>query len=299
MTNFVVRFTSDIILTYNLIPSDTTTLWKNEIVKFNVNDCDKAHHYSSYATKEQTRNKINRLCELANIINQYAENKIQIQDITDDNFRDTLSIMHVHFPEMSQDPNYAHLRSTLAEYNDTIHLLEVTVDKDPNDSSIFQIILGLNTSPKAEYFDIPIQDYSMFTPYLNFGGLYLGYPHIGRHAQELFFANDLICPKEQFIPQTKLTATVSMHFMNNFHVTEEAKDQFNKAWADFYQKRGGKEFWGYDINDPKLALGNLKIGQLSSITKEGKEYTIPNTLEELNLFRQLLVNTEVVDWFLE
>jgi hypothetical protein len=67
-------------------------------------------------------------------------------------------------------------------------------------------------------------------------------------------------------------------------------------WGKYYDSRGGKDFWKIDINDPKLAFGYMKIGQLESITIDGKIIEIPTNMQSRHNFRKILVNTKVIDW---
>ena len=43
-----------------------------------------------------------------------------------------------------------------------------------------------------------------------------------------------------------------------------------EKWKEFYTDRGGKDFFGCDIDDPEIRFGSLTIGQLSyaSINEE-------------------------------
>jgi hypothetical protein len=69
-----------------------------------------------------------------------------------------------------------------------------------------------------------------------------------------------------------------------------------EQWIQFYNDKGGIEYWGYDIDDPKIAFGFLKIGELVDISKNNVYMSLPKTTEELNSFRKELTNTHVLDW---
>jgi hypothetical protein len=132
-----------------------------------------------------------------------------------------------------------------------------------------------------------------FDPFTVFGDLSLHYTHVGKHARELFTSNDLTSSKEQFVPQHKFSASVVMWFtgtpgwMNN-----EIKESYLAKWQDFYQRRGGQEFFGLDIDDPKLAFGYLKIGQLSKIVVSGVEIDF-QTKQQTEYIRQLLIANDI------
>ena len=127
----------------------------------------------------------------------------------------------------------------------------------------------------------------------------LHYTHVGKNASELFVTRDFVCPPEQFVPQRRFSASTRLHFFDHSYYTQLQKDRLQLSWKKFYQARGGKDFWGYDLDDPKIAFGFMKIGSLSEITVSGQQYNIPKTINELNDFRQKLVETVVIDWKIE
>jgi hypothetical protein len=288
MKSFEVEFTNDIILSYRLIDSDVTDLWCGLIQNHTTHDLCKTNHYMGYASKSIIQCRIDRLMYLADLINSYAPDRVIKQNISNTDWKETLNIMHVHFPDLKNDYNYKHIWDELSEYNDIIHWLESTLGTI--DSSIFRITFDFNKS-NTSFLDIPDSEYKLFTPFTNFGYLLLHYTHVGKHAQELFTVNDLVCPSEQFLPQRTFSASVRMYFTNNFHDTVEKQQQYMNRWKLFYNKRG-KDFWKYDIDDPKLGFGYIKIGELISINNQ----SIPKTPDDMNRFRDLLVNSTVVNW---
>lgn len=301
---FSVNFTSNITINYSLIDDPIVDIWKKQIVKYTIDDCDKINHYTGYSSQKEIEEKIDRLYWLANTINLYVDNKIDIVPITKDNYRQALSVMHIHFPELYSDSSFSHLYKFLSEYNDIIHWLEgvmhVLFAVNPeNYSSFFAINLDFNKHSDVLFFEIPKDSLKLFNPYFNFGELHLAYAHVGRHAQEIYSSKDLVCPKEQFVPQTKFTASTMMYFTDYFHNTLESRQQFISDWQKFYDERGGIDFWGYDINDPNLAFGALKIGNIESIIINGIETSIPKTHSELNEFRKLLASQKIISWIIE
>jgi hypothetical protein len=129
--------------------------------------------------------------------------------------------------------------------------------------------------------------------------LKLHYTHVGKNANEIFITNDLFCPHDQFVPQNSFSASVRMHFYNYFHSTLEQKQRLKNNWEQFYEARGGKDFWGYEFDDPKLAFGFMKIGELVEISINGNIQKIPVTQQELDNFRDNLVQCQVIDWIIE
>jgi hypothetical protein len=301
---FKVSFTDNIELVYSLIDHPIADDWAKLITTHDVKDCCEHNHYFGYATEEKIHERIERLHELADIINKHVSEKIVNTRLTVENFRQTLHIMHVHFPEMENNPEYEYLRKYLSEYNDTIHWLEsilaVVWGKPPglSESSLFCVNLDFNKA-NVVFKDIPENAYELFDFGGNFGDLLLHYTHVGKSAQELFVTGDLECPKNQFVPQSTYCASVRLYFTDNFSDTKEKKDTLYLHWQEFYKRKGGRDYFGYGIDDPNMRLGYIKIGSLQKISINGIELAIPEKQEELNSFRKLLVNTNIIRWIVE
>ena len=296
--NFVINFTKDITLHYDLIDHEIVTSWKKLIEAYSISDLCPNNHYVGYASKQLVESKIDRLNYLADTINLHVPNRVIKHPITLDNYQESLSIMHVHFPDLKNDSNYEFLWDMLTEYNDIIHWLEASMPLIEK-SAFFRITLDFNKSNNAVFLPIPDSAYSLFTNECNFGDLMLHYTHVGKNASEIFITNDLVCPKDQFVPQQTYNASTRLHFFDNFHTTSEQKERLLNNWKNFYTLRGGKDFWGYDIDDPKIAFGFMKIGSLCKITVSNQSYTIPKSVEELNDFRQMLAESSAVSWIIE
>jgi hypothetical protein len=292
MRQFVVRFTGDTELTYNLYDEEIVDSWVKLIADHTINDCCHTNHYVGYASDDLIQQRINRLYEVADIINSHVPNRVIKQDISKDDWEQALHVMHVHFPDLKNNDSYKHIWNELSEYNDIIHWLESTFKN--SGSSNLRITLDFNKA-NTKFLPIPDSAYKLFTPFFAFGQLLLHYTHVGKHAQELFAVNDFVCPKDQFVPQRTYSASVRMLLTDNHHDTQQKQQTLMNRWKLFYYKRG-IDFWGYDINDPKLAFGYMKIGELSSISVNGETVSIPNTVDELNDFRKTLVSLNVLDW---
>ena len=295
---FIVNFTNNITLTYNLIDHEIVESWKNLIEACSTDDICPNNHYVGYASKNLVEQRIERLNYLADTINSFVPNRVIKHPITLDNYQQSLSIMHVHFPDLKNNNAYEFMWDMLTEYNDIIHWLEASMPLIEK-SAFFRITLDFNKSNSAVFLPIPDSAYSLFTNECNFGDLMLHYTHVGKNASELFITNDLVCPADQFVPQSTFNASVRMHFFDYFHTIPEQKDRLKSNWKEFYETRGGKDFWRYDFNDPKIAFGFMKIGSLESITVSNESYDIPKSNEELNDFRNKLVETSVIGWIIE
>lgn len=287
---FVVRFSKNIELHYDLIDHEIVSTWKRLISFHTISDCCPNNHYLGYASHSEIQEKIKRLYELCDLINARVPDRAIKHDITIDNWQHPLSVMHVHFPDLKNDRNYIDIWDYLTEYNDAIHWLETSLPRVGN-SSFFRVTLDFNKA-NTRFLSIPESAYELFTPDLIFGELLLHYTHVGKNAFELFFGKDFECPSDQFVPQRTFSASVRMYFTDNIVVP-------NAAWEKFYEDRGGKDFWKYDITDPKIGFGFMKIGQLSNILVDGNEISMPSSEEEVNAFRNELAQTTVIDWTVE
>lgn len=280
MKQFVVHYSNGTDLTYNLVDEEIVDQWSDLITSHSISDLCPINHYVGYASDAVIDEKFARLLYLADLINSHAPNRVIKQPLSRQSWEKELHTMHVHFPDLKNDDNYKHIWDELSEYNDIIHWLESTLKA--TGSNFFRITLDFNKKTH-KFLPIPESAYKLFTPYANFGDLLLHYTHVGKHPYELFNVNDLICPKDQLVPQRTFSASVRMTFTDNFHDTVVKQKAYLFRWSNFYKLRG-REFWGYDIDDPKLAFGYMKIGELT---------TKP---ESLNEFRESLSKAKVLGW---
>lgn len=296
---FEVNLTNHVTLVYDIVDHEIARDWSKLISLVTVEDCCKFNHYSGNHDPVLLKERIARLYELVEIINVSSPNKIEKVEFDSKNYHNALNIMHVHFPELEKQAEYIHLLPFLREYNDTIHWLEpalVDYYNGVTDNRRFSIKLDFNKAMQPKLHKIPENAYELFNGYFSFGQLMLHYVHVGRHSWELFFANDLACPKEQYLPQYEYNASVRLHFYDNTLDHAVFKNIFKKRWEDFYKRRGGKEFFGCEVNDPSIRFGYCQIGSLSSIMINGIETPIPKSNEEINSFRNMLVTTKIIDW---
>lgn len=289
---FKVNFTGNITLIYDLVNEEIVNSWAEILGTRNVKHLCPTNHYIGYVSDVFLNKRIERLYELADYINLHTPERVIKCEINKDTYQTALNTMHVHFPTLKNDETYKHIWDVLSEYNDIIHWLESTVrskwfNDKISESGLFRITLDFNKS-QPEFRPIPESAYKLFDANTLFGELKIQYTHVGRHAQELFFAKDDLCPKDQFVPQRVFTASVRMHFTDDFYINKQ-------AWQTFYDAKG-RDFWEMNIDDPKLAFGYMKIGHLSEIIIDNQRVNIPVTTEDRHAFRQQLVNTNVINW---
>jgi len=305
MSIFKVLFTDNIELTYSLVDSEIVELWKTLIVTQTANDLCKINHYVGNESESSCLIKINRLYELSDIINESAPGKVIKLEINSITWQKALHEMHVHFPELKNDTKYTAIWHFLSEYNDIIHRLESTLLNiwgDWNlssDHSLFRITLDFNKSGNNTVLPIPKSAYESFDPFLRFGTLSLHYTHVGKHPLELFVNSDLICPVDQLVPQRTFSSSVRLRFGDDLHSNTVTQSLMMDRWKKFYESRGGKDFWGYEIDDPMLAFGFINIGQLVKISVSGVSLNFPLSTSEIDIFRKRLGNTAILNWSIE
>ena len=305
MSVFKVSFTDNIELTYSLVDSEIVELWKPLIVTQTANDLCKINNYVGNASESSCLVKINRLYELADIINERVPHQVIKVEINSNTWQKALHTMHVHFPELKNNIKHVDIWHFLTDYNDIIHWLEGSLStiwgdyQLRSDHSLFRITLDFNKSGNNILLPIPKSAYESCDPFLRFGQLSLHYTHVGKHPLELFANNDLICPVEQLVPQRTFSSSVRLGFTDDFHVSNLSKYKRMNKWKQFYELRGGKDFWGYDIDDPMLAFGYINIGQLIKISDNSVSLDLPLSISDMDIFRKKLGNTTVLNWSID
>ena len=290
----------DFSLSYDLTENPVVDIWKSLVSKAPLSSMCSVNHKIGFEAPEETFAKADRLYSLAEQINVFIPNGIQLIKLTESNWKEALNKLHVHFPllrynyPMSQEEFELKLLPLLEEYNDLIHWLEKAYDKlygtKVNMSAIY---CDFNKGSLLEMVEIPDDGYKLFTPLIDFGTLHIHYAHVGRHPFELLTARDYDCPKDQALSQHKLSASCAMYFNDRDFYRQQLFGQdvdhlqkIKEAFVSFYEKRGGQDFFGWAFDDPRLAFGYMKIGQLENIGLFG-------SLEARNELREKLATAKL------
>ena len=263
--------------------------WVRLMNSVTVNNLCPINHKSATANKPLVNKRIRRLYELADILNEAIPNAIIRESLDVENKQEVLNRMHVHFPNIHLDPKLNSYHEYSVEYNDIIHWLEN--EFKCVDNSKLKIFLDFNKL--GNLCDIDPVDYKWFTPITTFGDLSLHYTHVGRHARELFSAKDLVCPKEQFVPQSKHSASCVLWFSNRIDETYYKK--YMSDWKKFYTERGGKDFFGYEFDDPAIRFGYIKLGEIETVVINGQQVG-STTLAEMNFIRDNIVTEDLISF---
>jgi len=302
---FIVNFSNKVTIHYDL---DSSVLaldnWMKEIVKYDPSDLCDINYKVCPSSKELIEEKIKKLYELADILNSVYSGAIVKEEFFKGNENDILNRMHIHFPIINDESSHAKtINHYASKYNALIHSLEKDFSL-VKDHTLFNIAIDIHQSPKGFVkHKLDAEDYKKFKPFNPFGSLVLGYPHVGRTAQELFFSRDLVCPKDQYVPQTDISASCRMIFGSYvFPSLSESREKHEKVylenWKKFYTNRGGKGFFECDIDSPDIRFGSLRIGALCYATV-GKETIDFQLLGDLLKLRRALLANDIMSFTIE
>jgi hypothetical protein len=183
--------------------------------------------------------------------------------------QDTLNYLHHIFEEYhglldQQDTEYWHaapetVRRALANLNIYVHRCESAVNSLP------RMVVTYYGLPKVCKLDA--KDYDLFTPYTEFGDLYLNYAEIGKTLKDLWHDNDQYIHDDAFRHFEHLGADFGIRFHGTDRI--ERDREIESIW-EYYQKN--EEFFkskGFFYKDPKLtAYSSLVLGRLTYTDEE-------------------------------
>lgn len=275
MTQIQFSFDTGLELTYQLMATESAKFFADSVLLLTPEDINPTSFKNGFNSETFIPERIARLYAVADTINSLYPGQINIVPLEPD-WRGALQQMHTHFPDLTHNlPGEELQRATplLGEFNDLIHWLEKELNRkhngSPLDKSWATICLDFNRAPACRHVPIPPSDYQHFTHQLYFGNLHLHYDNVGRHPWELFGSRDYICPPDQVISQNQISPSCNLYF-NDWDILRSNRqalslDKYNAGFSEFYHRRGGQDFFKYAQDDPRLAVGYLKIGQLENI----------------------------------
>ena len=179
------------------------------------------------------------------------------------NWHAELNRLHTHFPAVWGNRKLTRTEFQLYhELNLTIHWLEYELANFYGKRDQFLINLDFNHHVPAYDLKQPIprEELSLYSPNLDFGGLHLHYLYIGRHFLEMADAEDFISPPNHFRPQWELNATCGLVFSE-----PQNPERVANRLRSYFDRRGGKDFFGYDFDDCHLAKGFFPLGRLANL----------------------------------
>lgn len=299
MTQIRFNFDSGLELNYQLLNTESAEFFADSVQLLSPADICPTSFKNGFNSESLIDERIARLYQVANDINSLYPGQVNILPLEPD-WRVALQQMHTHFPELTHNlPGEELQRATplLGEFNDLIHWLEKELNRKHNGSALDRswatLCLDFNRAPACRHRPLPESDYQYFTHQLYFGNLHLHYDNVGRHPWELFGSRDYICPADQVVSQNQISASCNLYF-NDWDILRQQRralslDKYTANFNKFYHDRGGQEFFKYSLDDPKLAVGYLKIGQLTNI----HEYA---TIPARDLLRTQLAASTLTGW---
>ncbi len=245
-------------LVYQLNPSWTAARWAAQLAKMRPAYLKRmdVNHRHGFATPTEIREALERLKRCAEKLG------FTLQQIDRSNWQIALNQLHIEFPEFFKKPRTQDERQLAHEMNLLIHWLEYELPNYFGGKQQYIFNLDFNHLPAA--YDLKEEfrahEFKFFSPTLEFGSLHLHYIYIGRHFLEMFDADDMQSPQQHFRAQHEFNATCGLSF------SEPIDENLLKRYMlEYYNRRGGAAFFGYEFDDPKLAVGFFKLGQLENI----------------------------------
>lgn len=238
------------------------------------------NHRHGFATRPDIEAALYRLKLCANFLD------FPFNPVNRTNWQSELNRLHINFPSFFMG-NFDRKRFDIAhETNLLIHWLEYELANVFNGKEQYIFNLDFNHDPAAYNLKarFAAEELDNFSPVLEFGNLHLHYIYIGRHFLEMYDAHDLLCPPEHFKAQHEFNATCGLTFSE-----PHDRIELDQGMHAYYDKRGGKSFFGYAYDDAALAKGFFKLGQL----QDAHEYS---TRSQRDALRDQLKASEIVAW---
>jgi hypothetical protein len=193
--------------------------------------------------------KINEINELIDAMNTWLPRVIN-GHVDPGNPVETLNALHAHFPEQESVETDDSRLAQLRRFNDLYHQIDLGLRSQG--ANIFLLVVPENPDMIKDLIGL---DFEQFSPSWAFGDLLLHYPHAGRHPFEVFTSDDTDVPEEQIVCQTKISPAHTLRFFD----CHETKDRFDEFYAS------SEITWPHAIDDPKLAVGYIKLGHLVEV----------------------------------
>jgi hypothetical protein len=160
-----------------------------------------------------------------------------------------LNHLHSNFVQWHDHANHMD-KAKLVEMNEKIHMYELAKKGQPDR---WGYINGKTT------YRLPEDVYTRFTIKRQFGHLYMGYTHVGKHFAEIVESMDHHLPANQIVPQ--YWARSDFFIWLGDDVTDEQEAAWMEKAQQTYKKM--KDKMPYAFHDPKLAIGYIPFGKLT------------------------------------
>lgn len=221
-------------------------------IDFTVYDDDFSQKHAAFVEKDvQPENEFFWLDLDAEKIKKEI-NDIRLElDIAPQMIMDDSLLNHLH-SNFVQWHDHAHDmdKKKLIEMNEKIHMYELAKKGQP---PRWGYINGKTTYRLPEFI------YPRFTIKRQFGHLYMGYTHVGKHFAEIVESCDFHIPSNQIVPQYWARSDFFIWLGEDITDAQEAA-WMEKAHATY---RKMKDKMPYAFHDPKLAIGYVPFAKLT------------------------------------
>ncbi len=257
-------------LEFELNDSTITKRWVDKVLLaqklgYPVDDPERFYGFNSTEIESSKalaliNNCIDQINSHANIIDR------KLEDIKD---QDTLNYLHHIFEEYhglldQQDNEFwnscpTYVKQALANLNIYVHRCESANSNNP------RMVVTYYGLPKV--CELYPEDYELFTPYTEFGDIYLNYVEIGKTLSDLWHDEDQYIHDDAFQPFHRFSADFAVRF---YDVDRAQKDrQISATWEYFDQHEKFFQKLGYCRGDERLMpFGVLPLGRLTHSNRD-------------------------------
>jgi hypothetical protein len=267
---------------YRINDTATATMWIEQLIQMKAHNLLKSglNHQHGFASKQAIIHNLEQLKSCSKSLG------FELENITSENWQHSLNKLHTNFPDFFKRKLNSQNFSSAHKMNTLIHWLEYELANFFNQKKQYLFNLDFNHDPITYNLkrSIPDHELSNFSTNLAFGNLHLHYIYIGRHFLEMFDALDYVSPSQHFKAQHEFNATCGLVFSES---TEQSL--LDEQMKSYYVSRGGRDFFNFDYDNPSLAKGFFKLGQLENLDAF-------DSFQSREMFRNQLKQSHIVSW---
>lgn len=259
---------STIDLEYEPFDYAHSKLWLEGIEEFLdsgnlLTDTDRLFNFNP--ARADLRKDVDACNDLIDKINMDLDNNFFIPHIRFDFIQDDVNHVHTHFVDSDRGEEYTKKvnKEEWYNFNGLLHGLETKLRRSHSKEPQGQIFVELY----GTRWDLPEDAYQHFTLKNTFGYCYANYAHVGRHIEEVFYANDLDVNDSHITPMSKICGS-SRLWLGDTMPVGIVNYKLN-AIEQWFKKNNLEKRVGMEWGDPHLAIGWLPVaGLITPITKK-------------------------------
>lgn len=184
---------------------------------------------------------------------------VTIPHLRYDKIQEDVNFIHLNFVESDREAEYTKtvIKEDWYALNGLLHGLETKVRRRSNrpQGQVFVELYG----PR---YDLPEEAYQHFTVRDQFGYCYANYAHVGRHIQEMYYANDTTADDSHITPMSKISGSSRLWFGDT--MPEAAAEYQMHKIGLWYKRNKIAERIGMEWGDPHLAIGWLPVAKMTN-----------------------------------